>query len=278
MIPHFADVVIPKTQVVLMNSTGTPLQGRVEFLDPAGVPTFVKNGVDYVHTLPYSVAPHGAQTFEISEALLSAASGSLRIVPNDNNPAPVALGILSYKPGPITISEASVPVTMGTSLQIYTERSNSPYITTEISIVNATSQTGTVTLTLADLEGHILGVASQSLTPWGQARHPIDTWIPTIRGRDIKGIVHITTTLSRIAAVGLRERHNEREPAPDFLFTTIAPISVEIPSASREWVFPQLLNGNGFSTEIVLYGGTDGIRGNLIFNRPDGTPFNPGIR
>ena len=82
----------------------------------------------------------------------------------------------------------------------------------------------------------------------------------------------VTTGLANISVAGFRERHNERQ---DFLFTTIAPVLENGASPSQERVFPQLLNGDGFTTQIILYSGTAGntSQGNMSFIRPDGTPF-----
>jgi hypothetical protein len=265
------------TQVVMMNITGRELHGRVEFLDASGAPAFVKAGSAYVNTLPYRIAPQGMGKIVITEALEPAVSGSVWIVPADEGPAPAPLAILSYKPGEITISEASVPATMGTAFRFYGELSSSLRISTTVAVANATSRAGTVTMSLTDLEGHFIASGSWNLAPNGQMRASLDSIVP-ITGPPVRGIVRVTTDLPKIAALGFRERYNERQPAPDFLFTTI-PAAPETSGSSQELVFPQVPNGEGFTSEIILYGGTTGtFRGNMIFVQPDRAPFNLHIR
>jgi hypothetical protein len=271
IIPHFIAGDGGNTQVVLMNGSGAELRGNAEFLDSSGVPLKVEIGGEYVTSIQYAIPPNGMRRFVIAGGLLPVRSGSIRIVPGEGTSAPSPLAILSYKPGEFTVSEASVPPTMGTAFRMYTELSSFPPMITAVAISNATERSGVVSLALTDLDGNPVAGDSVNIPAWGQIRDSVDALIPALKGVAVQGILRISTDLSGISVVGLRERRNERQ---DFLFTTIVPVP-ENAAASQHRVFPQLVYGGGFTTEIVLYSGTSGetSEGRMIFTRSDGTPF-----
>jgi hypothetical protein len=88
------------------------------------------------------------------------------------------------------------------------------------------------------------------------------------------GILRIATDLPKLSVAGFRERYNTREPAPDFLFTSI-PLVVETGAPLQRLAFPYLANGEGVKAQIILFSGTAGetSQGQLLFTRPDGTPL-----
>ena len=271
VIPQFTVGNGMKTQVVLTNPTDLNLQGRVEFWNSSGVAALVRESARDITFLDYAVPPNGTQRFLIEEAA-SAMQGPVWVVPTDGNPAPAPLAILSYKPGAYTLSEATVPVTMGTAHRMYVQESGSPPISTIVTIANATDGEGTVTLSLTDLDGSIVASQTQNMEARSMLRGSISSLIPSLTQIPIQGVLRVTTDLPNISVVGFRERYNERQPEPDFLFTTVPPILESDAASNRERFFPQVLNGEGFTTELILYGGTPGESlGKMIFVSPDGT-------
>ena len=75
--------------------------------------------------------------------------------------------------------------------------------------------------------------------------------------------------------MGLRERYNERQPAPDFLITTIPASNEAGVAGSAELLFPHLVNGGGYTTQFILFSGVAGqtTSGNLRFIKQDGSGF-----
>jgi hypothetical protein len=272
VIPHFVVGNGMKTEAVFINPTGNELRGVAYFMDSWGVPVSVDIAGNYTKELVYSIPPNGTQKFIIAGAIPSVASGSIWILP-DGTPAPSAFTTITYKPGDITIAETTVPATMGNAFRMYAQLSASPAINTSLAIANASYWDGSVTLSLTDLDGNFVAANTLSLRSWGQIRGPVASLLPSLEGRPFQGILRITTDLSKISVVGFRERNNVRG---DFLFTSIVPVPENGPPP-RETVFPfpQLVNGEGFTTEIILFSGTVGSssQGNLIFHRPDATPF-----
>ena len=72
-----------------------------------------------------------------------------------------------------------------------------------------------------------------------------------------QGVLRISSTSSPagIAVVGLRGRYNERG---DFLLSTTPPSPSDPEDNPQDEAFiPQILDGGGYSTQIVIFGGTD---------------------
>ena len=55
--------------------------------------------------------------------------------------------------------------------------------------------------------------------------------------------------------VGLRGRQNERG---DFLITTTPPVEEGVKASSNEMLFPQVVDGGGYTTQMVVFSGSTG--------------------
>jgi hypothetical protein len=95
-------------------------------------------------------------------------------------------------------------------------------------------------------------------------------------GLPFRGLLRITS-FSSIAVAAVRARYNENS---SFLITT-TPVSNEASSVSTaELVFPQIVDGGGYTTQFVLFSGiTDqNTTGILSFFGQDGQPLNLTVR
>ncbi len=283
VIPHFAAGGGWTTQIVLINPTASPQTGTINFLDggkvtpptPGAPATVVIDGASGT-SAPYTVAANSSKKFLITGASPGTASGSVRIVPAANGPVPTPLVIFSYKPASITVSEAGVPVTMGTAFRMFAQLSSVPPIFTGVAIANPTAVAGTVTLTLYDLNGAQIATTNPPvpLPASGQIVGFLDDLIPQLKGQTVQGVLRITTAdLSSISVVGLRARTNERLPDADFLITTTPPTLENGAPSADERLFPHLANGDGYTTQFILFSGTSGQTsdGTLSFVAPGGT-------
>src|SRR5205814_1902209 len=97
----------------------------------------------------------------------------------------------------------------------------------------------------------------------GQVAKFINELFPTLPAT-FQGIVRVTSSTS-IEVAALRGRYNERG---DFLMTTTPPLNDAAPPAT-ELVFPQIVSGNGYSTQIVVFG--QGGSAKLYHLAQDGT-------
>jgi hypothetical protein len=270
VIPHFAAGGGWTTSVLLVNPTGVDQTGSLQALDAlGGAQTVVIDGATG-GSAAYTVKANSSRKIVVTGAA-GLVYGPIRVVPTSGGPAPVPLVVFSFKDGPITVSEAGVPVTMGTAFRMYTQVTTGSQITTGIAISNATDVNGTVTFSLTSLDGGtVLGSDSRFMPAAGQVVAFLDQLIPSLAGQTVEGILRITTDLSSISVVGLRGRTNERG---NFLMTTTPPTVENSPATTAERFFPHLVDGGGWTTQFILFSGTpaQSSTGTLTFVKPDGT-------
>ena len=246
VMPHFAAGDGFTTQILLVNPTGTPQTGTIEFLDAgsatrAALPIVVSIDGSPNSGTNYSVAANGAAKLVITGASPGLASGSVHVIPTGGGPAPTSLVIFTYKPWEFTVSEAIVPVTMGTAFRTYVELSAAPQINAGIAISNRSAVPGTVTLSMTGLDGSpVVTETPLQLPGSGQIVGFLDQLIPSLAGQSLQGVLRITTTLPSISVVGLRSRYNERSDFLDVDYSchpgeSATEFGRKILSASREW-------------------------------------------
>jgi hypothetical protein len=75
-----------------------------------------------------------------------------------------------------------------------------------------------------------------------------------------------------LSVVSLRLRYNERG---ELLITTTPPSNEGDNPPTTEVLFPDLVNGGGFTTQFILFSGSAGqvSTGTVSFLQPDGTAF-----
>jgi hypothetical protein len=196
--------------------------------------------------------------------------------------APTPLVVFSYKPGGITtVSEAGVPAASGTAFRMYAESLGIPgqpdNIQAGIAVTNNGSTTATVTFELFNLDGSTTGMPAPAFLTLPAFGHAGKFLAEIFQGQSLpnpfKGIVRISTTsTSGVSVVGLRTRHNERL---DFLITTTPPTDEAAPASSEERFFPQVADGGGYTTQLVLYSGQPGAAsGTIRLLSPSGGPLN----
>jgi len=81
---------------------------------------------------------------------------------------------------------------------------------------------------------------------------------------DFQGTLELTST-APVVVSGLRGRYNERG---DFLMTTTPPRNEAAPPTNSELVFPHVVNGGGYTTQLILLGPT--AAGRLWFLTKEG--------
>ena len=72
-----------------------------------------------------------------------------------------------------------------------------------------------------------------------------------------------------MSVVGLRGRYNERD---DFLITTVPPVDESGTSTSAEFFFPHFADGDGYTTQFILFAGLAGqtTSGTMRFSNTSG--------
>jgi hypothetical protein len=146
-------------------------------------------------------------------------------------------------------------------------------IDTGIAIANNSSVSAVVNFELTDLNAISTGLAASVIVPaQGHVSKVIHELFPTLavaqNAAPFRGVLRMISSNS-VTVADLRLRYNERG---DVLVTT-TPVSNEAAaSTTAELLFPQVVDGGGFTTQFVLFSGISGQRSNgtLQFNGPAG--------
>jgi len=278
-LPHFAEGGGWTTQIVLVNPTSAAIGGTIQFFGQgnattAGAPVTVTANGQTANTFNYTIPAKGSFKLSTSGALPGTLAGSVRVNPS-TGASPSSLIVFSFKPGPITVSEAGVPGIQGSAFRMYVEETAAAgigAIQTGFAIANPGSTAVTVNLELTNLDGSSTGqVAAVTVPGNGQVARFLHEAFPTL-AFPFKGIMRISGGAA-LSVVGLRGRYNERG---DFLITTTPPTNEGGVASTAELVFPHLVNGGGYTTQFILFSGV-GLQvstGNLTFSKQDGTALN----
>jgi len=265
VLPHFADGNGWSTQVLLTNPTNDPQVGFVQFFGqglpvdsgPLSMTVSISNSTLTARTFDYSIPPRGSVRFVTAGVRAATQAGSVRIIPRGVGLAPSAVAIFSHKPGNITVSEASVSAqALGTSYKLYmesapstTEGISAGAIQSGLAIANPASAPVTANLILSRLDGSSTGLTRSLTVPAnGQISILSRELFPEIT-EVFQGVIRLSAP-SAIAVTALRVRWNERD---EFLMTTTPPLNeAYVPAA--EQLFPQVVSGGGWTTQIVAFG------------------------
>jgi len=267
VLPHFADGAGWTSQIVLTNVTDQELTGRIQFLDPqSGVWNMTVNGTS-ASVFNYRVRPRSSFRL-VTGGGTGLRVGSVRMLPDTGSGLPSAIAIFSFKRNGVTVSEASVTAeAAGSAFRVYAESLGTlgqvGSIRTGIAIVNPGTTPVEVVLEVRKLDGSAQTAASLTIPAGGQiARfiHEIVAGLP----EQFQGLVRLTSS-SPIVVNGLRGRYNERG---DFLTTTTPPWNEATAPSNAETVFPHIVDGGGYSTQLILLGPS--VAGKLWFLSKDG--------
>jgi len=265
LLPHFADGGGWTTTVILVNPGDSTLAGVIQFKDATGLA-----GASVNYSIPRRTS------FRYATAGISAATqtGSVLVTPAAGSAAPVAFNVFSYKPGPVTVSEAGIVPVSGSALRIYVALSGKTpdpgAIDSGVAIANPSASAVTLTLELFQANGLSTGlVGTLKIPAFGQTAKFLSELFPSLTP-PFEGIVRVTAGSVGISAIGLRGRYNERS---EFLFTTTPPANENNSASAAEFDFAHIVAGGGFTTQFVLFSGSAGQSGtgSIRFFAQDGT-------
>jgi hypothetical protein len=141
-------------------------------------------------------------------------------------------------------------------------------------LANTTSSATTLTLSLTNLDGTIpagLQPVTVQLSGSAQISKFLDELFPTLP-TPFQGILRIVSSSSAVSVVGLRIHYNERG---DFLLSTTPATNENAQPVRGELLFPQIVDGGGFTTEFILFNGFAGQSpsGSIQMYSPAGQPL-----
>jgi hypothetical protein len=252
ILPHFAAGGGWSTQVLLVNPTDGPLSGIVEM-----------DG-----TYPYTIAPRSSAKVSTSN-WKDLRTGNVRVTATAGTALPVISTVFSLVTNGITVTQTGIATTgSAQSFELYVESDSARQLQTGIAIGNAGSGAASIRFDLLTLDGVSTGYSgSASTDPAGHIAMFLNQ-IPGLQSLppSFRGILHISSD-SMISAIGLRTIYNERG---DFLFATTPAVAGNTPPSSDAVVFPQVVSGSGFNTEIILMNSTAASQGTVTLTSQSG--------
>jgi len=291
MFPYFVDGLGYTTQVVLVNPSDQVLTGSLQFFSQgsssaaatAVAVATVEKGT--ASSFTYSIPAHSSFRLRTTGSLPDLRLGSIRVVPAAGSSTPSGVSVFSLKSGSTAITEAGVPaVPLGSAFRLYAESSGdfvhfqAGSTQTGISVANSNTTPATVSFELFRLDGTSLGSTGSLTIPANGERALYLNAVPGLPAlpATFQGVLRISGPAG-ISVVGLRGRYNERG---DFLITTTAPIPEDAPAPTGELLFPHIAEGDGFTTQFILFSGTPGLTssGSVRYIGQNGMPLPLSIR
>jgi hypothetical protein len=261
--PDFADGGGWSTEVVLVNPSEELQTGNLQFFsqgsgiaEGAAIALNV-NGTNAL-SFPYSMPPRSSRRFQTSNSDSSVRAGSVRVLPATGSRSPLGVAIFSYTSTGITVSQSGVPAAeAGTAFRVYARSSGQTgqvgSIQTGLAIASAASA-ASVNLELFTFAGTSTGMqASLKIPASGQVTKFLNEVFPALN--EFEGVLRISSDVP-VAVTALRGRYNERS---DFLITTTPPVSESTPPSGSEMLFPELVDGGGYTTQFVVLSGVPGL-------------------
>jgi hypothetical protein len=210
-------------------------------------------------SLSYSLQARGSASTTSAGSPRSTVTGYAALRNTDGGPAPAGVSIFGVRRNNVLITEAAVPNSARLdSGRLYAEVGGR--VNTGLAMANPSDETARVAFYFTDTNGRSFGHNSLTLQPRTVIGRFLDE-SPFNAGSSFRGTFTFTSSLP-VSAVAIRLFDNERS---DFLLTTL-PVTPLPASENQTVVFPQIADGEGWTTQFVLVNPTDSeLAGTLDF-------------
>jgi hypothetical protein len=272
--PQFADGGGYTTSLILLNTSNARETGNLEIRDKNGNPLTVNQvGGTRDFSFHYSIEPGSFVRFQSSGFPANTTTGWVQVIPDAGTSTPVGSGIFGYNPGNVLVSESGIPAAAATThARVYVDLSENH--NTGLAIASVSNTSSNITIHAYQKDG---------VTPAGIGRPPIPlaanghiaafadefvAGLPT----GFTGVLDISSTVP-FAALTVRSLMNERN---EFLMTTF-PVADLNQAAPSPVVFPQIADGGGYVTEIILLSPGQAASATLDYYDESGMPTNFGL-
>lgn len=267
--PQFVDGGGYTTSLILLNTSDVSETGKLEILDKNGNPLTVNQvGNTRDSSFNYSIEPGGLFRFQTDGSASGINTGWVRLTPDAGNPTPVGSEIFGYNPNDALVSESGIPAASATThARVYVDLSNSH--NTGLAISNVSNTSSNITINAYQRDGVTAAGIAKPAIPLGANGQTAAFADEFVAGLPVgfTGVLDISSTLP-FAALTLRSLMNERD---EFLMTTF-PIADANKAAPSPLVFPQIADGGGYATEIILISAAQSASTAIDFYDENGMP------
>ena len=268
LFPQIVDGGGYQTTLFLLNTTGTVETGTIQIFDDDGapLPSFLNEGGQAAASISYTLPPRGARLLTTGGGQSAIRAGSVRVVPNAGSITPIGAGVFGFTSAGILITESGIPSsTLTTRARIYVDKSGGH--NTGLALADASGVPRTFQFSVTNSDG-TTQVANISLPANGHTARFADQLLSGL-SNGFQGVMDITSNVP-FAALTLRSLNNARG---DGLLTTFPTADLTRPAPSPV-IFPQIADGGGYSTQIILINSTSGASSAAVsFFGESGSPL-----
>ena len=216
----------------------------------------------------WGIVPRSARVWVTAEAGLSPETGYARLLLAAGSPTVSAGAILTLVQGENPTSDLMVPGVQKNTTFWSTAEIGAPS-EVGLAVVNPGDAAASAQLELFDGEGRSFRARALELPPGGHIARFLYQMFPDVTG-PFRGTFHLTSDVP-IAALAMRGTRNERA---EFILTTLPVHAESASSVAGPMVLPQVADGAGYQTELLLINPHDvRLEGRLSFRRSDGNPW-----
>jgi hypothetical protein len=265
--PQFVDGGGYTTSLILLNTSDSTERGTIQIMDKDGAPFPVHPvGGTSDSSFRYTIEPGALYRFQTDGFPADAKAGWARLIPDSGTSTPVGSGIFGYNPANILVSESGIPSAAATThARVYVDLSGNH--NTGLAIANVSGSDSSIVINAFQADG---------VTPAGTSKEPLlllkDGYKAAFAPDFVSGlpaaftgVLDISSSTKTFAALTLRSMDNERR---EFLMTTF-PIADETRPAPEPVVFPQIVDGGGYTTQFIMIGSD--VASSITFNFYSGT-------
>jgi hypothetical protein len=271
--PHFVDGGGYVTSLILLNTSTSTETGQLLLRNKDGGELFV-NQVDGKQDwlFPYSIPPGGFFHFQTDGSPTNTNKGWVQLIPDPGASTPVGTGVFLYNPGKVLMSESGIPSSPATThARIYVDLTGT--YNTGLAIANVSGSSSNITISAFQSDG---------VTPAGTSLGPlllsVNGYDAEFAGQFIAGLPPEFTGVLDIlsdnpfSALTVRSMTNEINR---FLMATF-PVADVNKAAPPTIVFPQIADGDGYTSQIILISPSGASNTKLQFYGEDGVPIDLG--
>ncbi len=263
-----------KSVYVLLNTSSSTETGNLNLFAKDGSNSLTVQQVNgpQGNSFSYSIPPNGIYLFTTDGSPTHTNEGSVQLIPDSGQVAPVGAGLFRFFPAGNLVTESGVPAaTPTTHARIFVDQSGAHR--TGLAIANPSGRPISVTLSAFQTDGTTpAGSGSGTISLSGNAEEAdfVDNMISGLPPGFV-GVLDISSP-SPFAALELRALTNSRG---DFLITTF-PTADFTRTAPSPIIFPQIADGVGggqYRTEIILLGTNGPANTTISYFGDDGSPL-----
>lgn len=249
--PQFADGGGYKNTIVLLNNDGQTQSGQLAFWnDDGSAATIAMEGSGPPsHSFAYAIPARGVRIFQSSGQGTNVRVGWAEAVPDPFRTAPAGAGIFQLANSGVVVSETGVPSSPPLrQLAAIVDLSAGHNI--GVALSNAGNVPLPLHLTVTKNDGSEFASANLTLPPRGHVSRFVTEMFSGMPAGFV-GELHATVTdpaASGVNALTLRSLINERG---EFLMTTF-PVVDPTQIAQSPVIFPQIADGGGYTTQLIL--------------------------